>query len=90
MGEHLVDFVRESNAIEGIFRDPTDAEIDATRHLVALPVVMVADVETFVATCERAAETIGALYDLFRALAPREAEFRAVVAAFLAAPGGAA
>lgn len=44
----LKEFVRESNRIEGIHRDPTDAEISAHRVLLALPGIAVSDLEDFV------------------------------------------
>ena len=44
----LVDFVRESNRIEGITRAPTEAEIDAHEQFLALGSIRVADLETFV------------------------------------------
>ncbi len=45
----LVAFVRESNRIEGIRRDPTMSEIQAHERLLARPVVEVVDVVGFVA-----------------------------------------
>lgn len=47
----LVDFVRESNFIENIHRDPTDAEIGAHEDLLALSEIRVADLENFVNIC---------------------------------------
>ena len=44
----LLDFVRESNRIEGILREPTEAEIDAHERLLALEKLSVADIEEFV------------------------------------------
>lgn len=44
----LKDFVRESNRIEGIHREPTGAEIDAHMRLLAVPVLSVDEVEWFV------------------------------------------
>lgn len=44
----LEDFVRESNRIEGIYGDPTEAEISAHRVLLALPGIAVSDLEDFV------------------------------------------
>ena len=44
----LEDFVRESNRIEGILRDPTQDEIDAHVALVALRRVTLRDMENFV------------------------------------------
>lgn len=40
----LRDFVRESNRIEGITRDPTEAEIAATQAFIKLPALTVQDV----------------------------------------------
>jgi hypothetical protein len=46
----LEDFVRESNRIEGIARNPTGDEIDATAAFINLAFPATADVEAFVAT----------------------------------------
>lgn len=48
IGDQIEAFVRESNRIEGITRPPTDAEVEAFVEFLALPVVRVADVETYV------------------------------------------
>lgn len=45
----LIAFVKESNRIEGILREPTKSEIEAHRALLAKSDVMVEDVEAFVA-----------------------------------------
>lgn len=45
---NTLDFVKESNRIEGIHRLPTAAEIDEHDRFVALPVITVADLEQFV------------------------------------------
>jgi hypothetical protein len=45
----LDDFVRESNRIEGILRDPTPAEIAAHEAFLDLPVIGVRGLEAFVA-----------------------------------------
>src|SRR5262249_36890355 len=42
-------FLRESNAIEGIHREPTEAEIEGLRTFLELDVVTVADLERLVA-----------------------------------------
>ncbi len=47
--QYLVDFVRESNAIEGIHRDPTEDEIAATETFLRLPVLTIADLVKLVA-----------------------------------------
>lgn len=47
----LLAFVRQSNAIEGIVRAPTKAEVEAHRKLLSLGVVEVADLEEFVRVC---------------------------------------
>ena len=44
-------FVRESNRIEGILRDPTQEELAATERIVSLPAVTVADLIAFVQVC---------------------------------------
>lgn len=46
----LIDFIRESNRIEGIHRDPLDQEVDATKAFLRLREPAVADLEAFVAT----------------------------------------
>jgi hypothetical protein len=43
----LIVFIRESNAIEGILRDPTEAEIAAHEKLLALPKLELGDVIEF-------------------------------------------
>lgn len=48
MWRTLEDFVRESNRIEGINRDPTPTEIEAHRWFLALAEPCVIDLETFV------------------------------------------
>lgn len=45
----LVSFVRESNRIEGIRREPTQEEVDAHAVLLSLPELKRADIEAFVA-----------------------------------------
>jgi hypothetical protein len=44
----LAAFVRESNRIEGILRDPTTAEIKAHETLLACPTISIPDLEAFV------------------------------------------
>lgn len=44
----LADFVVESNAIEGIHRDPTEAELRVHERFLALPEIMIGDLENFV------------------------------------------
>lgn len=56
MGEHwpphrLVRFVTESNAIEGIFREPTKAELDVSAGVLGLEMVTVEALEGFVSIC---------------------------------------
>lgn len=48
----LEDFVRESNRIEGILRDPTEDEITAHKLLRALGKINVSDLEIFVAVIQ--------------------------------------
>ena len=48
----LEDFVRESNRIEGILRDPTKDEIAAHKLLRTLPKIAVSDLEIFVAVIQ--------------------------------------
>jgi len=50
--EGLVAFVTESNAIEGIFRPPTDAEIAAHESFMKLPSALVGDLVEFVSAVE--------------------------------------
>lgn len=45
----LIDFIRESNRIEGIHRDPTDCEWEATKAFLKLQEPKIADLEAFVA-----------------------------------------
>lgn len=45
------DFIKESNRIEGIHREPTRAESDAHVTFLALPRLTVADVSALVAVC---------------------------------------
>lgn len=47
----LLYFVTESNKIEGIHREPTEAELAASQHFIDLSVVQVADLCAFVSTC---------------------------------------
>jgi len=46
--DKLFNFVRESNEIEGIKREPTQTEIDAHNYLLSIPELTVADVSNFV------------------------------------------
>ena len=46
---NLVEFIRESNRIEGIHRDPTEAEIKALDDFLQLEVLSVLDLQEFVA-----------------------------------------
>ena len=48
MNDFLKEFVRESNRIEGIIRDPTIDEIKAHGEFIHLPRVTVKDLENFV------------------------------------------
>jgi hypothetical protein len=52
----LDSFVRESNRIEGIHRDPTPEEIQAHEELLALDTVTVEDLECFVGRIQPGAE----------------------------------
>ena len=49
--DYLTRFVKESNAIEGIHRAPTPAELAATRAVVEALVLTVELIESFVAIC---------------------------------------
>lgn len=49
--DELLRFVTESNAIEGIRREPREAEILASRAFLHLPEVQVIDLERFVWVC---------------------------------------
>lgn len=44
----LINFVEESNMIEGIFRHPYQSEVDAHRKLITQPTLDIADLEEFV------------------------------------------
>ena len=46
------DFVRESNFIEGIHRDPTKEEREEHKRFISLPKVAVADLTMFVSVYE--------------------------------------
>lgn len=48
----LLDFVTESNRIEGIIRAPTTQELDATLDFVKLPSPTVADLVSLVSACQ--------------------------------------
>ncbi len=48
LSEQLHRFVRESNHIEGIYRDPTEGELTAHAAFLPLLTVTVADMESFV------------------------------------------
>lgn len=52
--EQLVDFVRESNRIEGILSGPTDEELDAHRAFLATEWINCAALERFVRTVAHA------------------------------------
>ena len=45
---NVVDFVRETNRIEGIHREPTQEEIDEFKRFVRLETITVAELEKFV------------------------------------------
>jgi len=49
---NLLDFVRESNRIEGIMRDPLPREIDAHQKFLLLSAIWVSDLEKFVETIQ--------------------------------------
>jgi hypothetical protein len=49
---NMTEFVRESNAIEGILREPTKAEVAAAARFLGLERVEVQDLEHFVRVCE--------------------------------------
>ena len=51
----LVDFVRESNRIEGIYREPTESEIEAHVAFLALNKITVSDVQVFVEAAQAGA-----------------------------------
>jgi len=48
VNKEIVDFITESNSIERIFRDPTQAEIDELIRFMALPVVTIEELEKFI------------------------------------------
>jgi hypothetical protein len=52
VGDQLMGFVVESNSIEGIHREPTDAELKASQDFLALGKVTVADLQEFVSACQ--------------------------------------
>lgn len=51
-----IEFIRESNRIEGILREPTTAEIEEYHRFMALPRVEIRDMIQFVSTYEPGAE----------------------------------
>lgn len=51
----LVEFIRESNRIEGIEREPIEEEIEEMKRFLALPEITVADLEHFVSVYEPSA-----------------------------------
>ncbi len=58
----LIDFIRESNRIEGIHREPTDLEVRAHQRLLIAPKVTIADLQQFVSDVQPDAvlrETVG-------------------------------
>ncbi len=44
----LINFLRESNSIEGIFSDPTDRQVEIANNVITLPYLRSADVANFV------------------------------------------
>lgn len=50
----LIDFIRESNRIEGITRDPSDREVDAHQRFLGLTEITALDLENFVAEVAQA------------------------------------
>ena len=52
----VFDFVRESNQIERILRDPTDSEFEATVNFLRVPDVRVIDLQALVAVYQPGAE----------------------------------
>lgn len=49
---NIVDFIRESNKIEGILREPRLAEVQAAETFLELPEVHIGDLTAFVHACE--------------------------------------
>lgn len=47
-----IDFIRESNRIEGIHREPTQLEIDAYKQFMARTVISVGNLSQFVGVCQ--------------------------------------
>ncbi len=50
--DKLIDFIRESNRIEGLHHEPGHTEITAYKDFLALPSINVADLERFVAVVQ--------------------------------------
>lgn len=48
MSRVLIDFIEESNRIEGILRPPTRQEIDAHKEFLKLGIIRIVDIENFV------------------------------------------
>lgn len=72
----LKDFVRESNRIEGIIRDPLGTEIEAHQRFLELKTITVNDLENFVAIIQP------------RAILRRKIGYDVRVGSYIAPPGG--
>ena len=69
----LENFIRESNRIEGIHRDPTWSEVDAHKQFLALDAVAIQDLERFVSVCQPGAklrDKVGMNVQVGRHIAP--------------------
>lgn len=49
---YFVDFMRESNWIEGIKRPPSNDEVEALKTFIALPEITIAGLQAFVTACQ--------------------------------------
>ncbi len=57
MNDHLLySFIKESNAIEGIYREPTPLEMGISRHFLLLREIMIGDMENVVNVFQPGAE----------------------------------
>jgi hypothetical protein len=69
-----IDFIRESNRIEGIFREPTKEEIEEFKRFMALEKVTIEDMKTFVSVYQpnaRLRDVIGYDVRVGNYIAPR-------------------
>jgi len=76
-----LDFIRESNRIEGIYHEPTTDEIAAYVHLSGCDKLTVSDIETFVTLTTKQGGPYGAVLR-------RKPGMNVMIGGFLPPPGG--